>query len=184
MLQSLTISAFALVSAALQPVPAGPDDGPEAIAAQYFAPPSSTKVDRVVTTERLERAGPITLARSIGKVEEALTQCQALRLQMEALIGDNYGSYSVHPGWVDGYKDCLETRFDEIQQVKVAIDRRQQALLSGQNADSAVRAADAMARLSVYQLDVRKAVEAEVSEQKKFIAYYNTGNKPQAADAQ
>lgn len=177
MILSTVFSALALMGSAFQPIPAGPDDGPEAVAAQYFAPPTSTEVERVTSTARLERAGPITLARSIGKVEDALAECRALRQQMETLIGDNYGSYSVHPDWVEGYKNCLETRFAEIKEIKTAIERREKALLSGQDADAAVRAADAMARLTLYQLDVRKAIEAEVSEQKNFVKYYNTGNR-------
>ncbi|MEM9235063.1 MAG: hypothetical protein AAGA69_12595, partial [Pseudomonadota bacterium] len=166
MLLSLTLSALSAMAMTAQPLPAGPDEGPEAIAAQYFAPPNSKEAQRVVSDRTLERAGPITLARSIGRVEEALAQCKAMRFQMEALIGDNYGSYSVHPDWLDGYQSCLEVRFEEIGDIKDAIDRRQQALLSGQDAENAVRAADAMARLSVYQLDVRKEIEAEVSAQK------------------
>lgn len=127
MLTSAPALLISLAIATVQPVPAGTDEGPESIAALYFAPLESTEAPRVVKSSRLERSGPITLAQSIGKVEEALANCKALRLQMETLIGDDYGSYSVHPDWVEGYKSCLTVRYAEIQEIGDAIDRRQKA---------------------------------------------------------
>ena len=100
-----------------------------------------------------------------------------MRLEMEALIGERHGSYSVHPDWVAGYQSCLQTRFAEINAIGKAIKTREQALLSGLDAETAVRTADAMARLTVYQMDVKHAVVKEVDNQKTFVKFYNYGNK-------
>ena len=179
---SVILAAALSAGMAVQPVPAGPDAGPEAISAHYYGPPTTTEAPRVVAKSLLAKAGPIGLARSIGKVDEALAQCKSMRLQMEALIGDVHGSYTVHPDWVAGYQSCLEVRFDEIKDVREAIDARQQNLLNGEDGEAAMRAADAVARLMVYQIDVRKAVEAELQEQKAFVEFYNFGHKGRAAD--
>lgn len=173
------IAGLAMISAAIaEPTPAPTDDGREAVAAHYFAPPDTTAVQSVLDDQALRDAGIVSLARAIGSVEDALASCKTIRYQMTSLIGDNYGSYSVHPDWVEAYRNCLTTRFDETGRLKTAIDARRQALMGSNDGEAALRAADVMARLSVYQIKTRKAVEAEVAAQKAFVAYYNTGVLP------
>ena len=178
MIVSSLLAAAAALTLSSQPMPANPDDGPESRAAHYFAPPDSTEAQNVVDTSRLGYAGPITLARSIGLVEDGLGQCVTMRKQMEELIGDTYGSYSVHPDWVDSYQSCLQTRHQEIKEIGTAISKRQKDLMDGKDAEAALRMSDAMARLTVYRGEVKRAIEAEGKRQKDFVAYYNTGNKP------
>lgn len=178
MIISSLLAAVAALTLSNQPVPASADDGPESRAAHYFAPPDSTEAEHVLDTSRLDYAGPITLARAIGLVEEGLGQCVTMRKQMESLIGDTYGSYSVHPDWVDGYQSCLRARHQEIKEIGNAITKRQKDLMDGKDADAALRMSDAMARLTVYRGEVKRAIEAEGKRQKDFVAYYNTGNKP------
>jgi hypothetical protein len=154
--------------------------GPEEVAAEYFAPPETTDVPRVVTAEGLRGAGAIALATRLGEVQAALAGCKRLRFEMEALIGDTYGSYSVNPGWLNRYQNCLVARNQEQRLIGTAIDERRRQVLEANEGTAALRASDVMARLSVYQIEVKDAVQKEFAAQKEFVRYYNTGQRENA----
>lgn len=167
---------IATLSLMAPPAPAGDDQGPESIAATYFAPPDAVAFTPTIDEAQLSSGGVVAVARAIGAAEQALAQCQSYRFQMEALIGDTFGSYTVHPDWMTLYQNCLLTRHEEVTTLKRVIAAQEAKLLSGENAANAVAGADTVARLSVYRLSVEKAVVKEVAAQKAFVKYYNTGN--------
>lgn len=164
--------------------------GLEEASALYFAPPPTEQAEPVLATDRLLDAGTVQLAIALGQVEEGLTACQALRREMQALIGDTYGSYSVNPGWLRRYQSCVVTRAEEVRAVGKAINARQTELISRIGASEAVdapegggdamRAADLMARLSARQSAVKLAITREGRRQRAFVRYYNTGEFPDA----
>ncbi|ADM09837.1 hypothetical protein PB2503_08919 [Parvularcula bermudensis HTCC2503] len=160
-----------------QPTAPGIDNGPEEIAGTYFGPPETVEAASVINDAEAEELGPIALAERIGEVDTQLASCQTLRLQMTALIGDTYGSYSVHPDWVRAYKNCIVARWDEIQLLGRVIEAKEQALMSGKDAQSAVRVADAFARLETYRTQVENEIEKESQKQTALIAYYNSGDR-------
>ena len=163
--------------------------GMEEAAALYFAPPPTEAAEAAIDTDRLSDAGTVQLAIALGQVEDGLAACQELRRQMQALIGDDYGSYSVNPGWLRRYQACVVTRAQEARAVGQAIRARQTELISrigaaeaedDEAAQDAMRAADLMARLSARQSDVKIAVAREGRRQRAFVRYYNTGEFPDA----
>lgn len=176
----LILATAALALSSVTP-PSGEPAGPEEIAARYFAPPPSLVTQTVFDDSDVAGAGALTLASTLGEVEEALALCKRMRYQMEALIGDTYGSYTVHPGWLKAYQECILTRDAEVKRLGAAIDARERALLDGADAESAQRAADVMARLAIYHLQVKTSVREEVRAQKDFVRYYNTGNRSETA---
>ncbi len=177
------LSAFLLTPAAAQEA-VGEGD-----AATYFAPPEMEEAPSVLDEERLEGAGAVALAISLGQVETALEGCRETRREMTALIGDDYGSRRVNPGWLRRYQACVLQRSDEARRLGEAIGARKRELLEqvstreadGEDlSDEAQAAADLMARLGARQSAVKLAVREEVGLQKAFVDYYNTGELPDA----
>ena len=163
--------------------------GMEEAAALYFAPPPTEAAEAAIDVDRLSDAGTVQLAIALGQVEEGLSACQDLRRQMQVLIGDDYGSYSVNPGWLRRYQACVVARSQEVRAMGAAIRARQTALISRigeaegedeETAQDAMRAADLMARLSARQSDVKIEVAREGRRQRAFVEYYNTGEFPDA----
>lgn len=174
----ITATLLLMASMDIAPAPAAPEEGPESVAAHYFAPPTQTDAVALISEPELAAAGPISLSFEMREVEQGLKACTAMRTQMETLLGDKHGSYSVHPDWVEGYQNCLLTRYDEILTLGDTLMTRETELISGQTAEDAVRTADAMAHLKVYQLKIKRAVFKEVKNQKDFVVFYNTGSTP------
>ena len=162
-----------------------PGGGMEEAAALYFAPPPTEEAKPAIDQARLVDAGTVRLAIMLGQVEDALGACQALRRDMQDLIGDTYGSYSVNPGWLRRYQACVLARSDEVRAIGRAVNARRTELISrvgsGEDeAGDAMRAADLMARLAARQSDVKIAVAREGRRQRAFVGYYNTGEFPDA----
>ena len=163
--------------------------GMEEAAALYFAPPPTEEAEAAIDTARLPEAGTVQLAIALGQIEEGLAACQDLRRQMQSLIGDTYGSYSVNPGWLRRYQACVVARAEEVRAAGAAIRARQTDLISRigseeaedvDAAEDAMRAADLMARLAARQSDVKIEVSREGRRQRAFVGYYNTGEFPDA----
>ena len=162
--------------------------GMEEAAALYFAKPDTEDADAAIDQTRLGDMGTVQLAIALGQVEDGLSACQTLRREMQSLIGDTYGSYSVNPGWLRRYQDCVLTRAEEVRAVGRAIRARQTDLIARigeeeedeEAAADAMRAADLMARLSARQSDVKLAISREGRMQRAFVRYYNTGEMPDA----
>ena len=165
-----------------------PDGGLEEISAVYFAEPPQEEAAEAVSAETLDGAGAVALAISLGRVEEALEECRGLRRDMQRLIGDTYGSYSVNPGWLKRYQSCVLARSEETRAIGTAIRLRQRELIAAntdadegtEEAEAALRAADLMARLSARQSAVKLAIRREARKQKALVQYYNTGEMPEA----
>ena len=164
--------------------------GLEEAAALYRAAPPTERAESVVDDAALADAGTVQLAIALGQVEEGVRACRTLRQEMQALIGEDYGSYAVNPGWLRRYQSCILTRADEAQRIGDAIDVRQRELIgrvgaAGDEAssDDAMRAADLMARLGARQSAVKLAVAQEGRLQRAFVRYYNTGQMPEVLRA-
>lgn len=165
-----------------------PEGGLEEAAALYFAPPADEEPMPAIDIAGVENAGAVALAIALGRVEEGIQACQDLRDEMQQLIGDTYGSYSVNPGWLRAYQNCLLRRGEEADAIEAAIEARQRELISRTAAatgtedeadsEASLRAADLMARLSARQSAVRRALRQEGRMQQAFVRYYNTGTRP------
>ena len=155
--------------------------GMEEAAALYFAPPPTEEAEAAIDTDRLGEAGTVQMAIMLGRVEEGLDACVALRREMQQLIGDDFGSYVVNPGWLRRYQACVVRRAEEARAVGGAVRARQTELISRVGKDEsgdAMRAADLMARLAARQSEVKIAVAREGRRQRDFVRYYNTGQMP------
>ena len=165
-----------------------PEGGLEEAAALYFAPPPDEEPLPAIDLAEVENAGAVALAIALGRVEEGIGACQDLRDEMQQLIGDTYGSYSVNPGWLRTYQNCLLRRGEEADAIDTAIEARQRELIartaavseteSEADSEASLRAADLMARLSARQSTVRRALRQEGRMQQAFVRYYNTGKRP------
>ncbi|WOI54604.1 hypothetical protein [Parvularcula sp. LCG005] len=179
----LFLSAIAMgaltLSAAVAQTELQEDLGPEELAGLFFAPPESTDATVLVTEDDLQGAGAFVLASRLGRVERALSDCKTLRYQMETLIGASMGSYSVHPEWINRYKSCIVQRNEEVKLIGSAIKAQQSAVIGANEGEAALRAADVMARLTVYQTRMKKAVKEEYKAQQSLISYYNSGGTAQ-----
>ena len=164
-----------------------PEGGLEEAAALYFAPPPDEEPMPAIDLDEARNAGAVALAIALGRVEEGIAACRDLRDEMQQLIGDSYGSYSVNPGWLRTYQNCLLRRGEEADAIDTAIEARQRELIARtaaggeaaeEDSDAALRAADLMARLSARQSTVRRALRREGRMQQAFVRYYNTGKRP------
>lgn len=170
-LSSLLIAALTLGSAAM----AQEEEGPEAIAARYFSPPPGYEMEYVVTREKAHDAGALALAGYLSDVELALDECRQNRTQMEWLLSLDTGSYSVHPGWIRRYQDCLKAREQEIEIMGEAITNRRTALLGQFGGEEASRTANSMAELDAFRTQLKISLRREFEIQKDLIEAYNAG---------
>ena len=192
----LGTAATATAQISRAPIDETPPGGLEEAAALYFAPPTDEAVQDAIDLEATRNAGAVALAIALGQVEQGMDACRELRLEMQELIGDTYGSYAVNPGWLRTYQNCLVRRGEEADAIREAIEARQRELIertaesleAGEvsaaeaeaNSEAALRAADLMARLSARQSAVRRALRQEGRMQQAFVRYYNTGVRPDA----
>ena len=178
-----------LPTAALADGPGGvvdetPGGGMEEAAALYAVAPPTEEAGAVVDEASVAEAGTVQLAALLGQVEAGLEACRTLRREMQALIGDEHGSYSVNPGWLRRYQSCVLRRAGETRALGDAIGARQRELIGriGQEEEGgdAMRAADMMARIAARQSEVQRGVAREGRMQRHFVRYYNTGDMPDA----
>lgn len=171
------ISAMALSAFSTPQEEERPELALEEISGKYFAPPSALAQAPTVSANDVEDAGIISLAGFLGQVDTALSGCRMMRYEIEALISveGGIGSYAVHPDWLGVYQDCLQLRRAEIALMGGAITAQEAALLAGTEADAAVRGAEAIARLSVYQTQLKLTLNHETRAQRELVNYYNSG---------
>ncbi|GGD01284.1 hypothetical protein [Aquisalinus flavus] len=141
----------------------------------YKAPPESETAEPVVEPSQLRYASEIDMNRALSAVEEGLRSCVDLRQQIESRIGETYGSYSVHSGWLRAYNACVLQRHRDIRTVGDAIEARRRDIISGGADEGATTMTGMVDRLIARQSAIKLAISGEMAMVGPLFAYYNTG---------
>lgn len=141
----------------------------------YKAPPESEKAEPVVEPSQLRYASEIDMNRALSAVEEGLGSCIDLRRQIESRIGDNFGSYSVNPGWLRAYNACILQRHKDIRTVGNAIEARRRDIIAGGADEGATTMTGMVDRLVARQSAIKLDISEEMDMVGPLFEYYNTG---------
>ncbi|NHK27854.1 hypothetical protein FF098_008070 [Parvularcula flava] len=148
----------------------------------YKAPPEDETAEPLVEFSQLRYASEIDLNRALSAVEEGLKGCIALRHDIEARIGDTYGSYSVHSGWLRAYNACMLQRHKDIRTVGNAIEARRRDIISGGADEGATTMLGMVDRLIARQSAIKLAISEEMNMVPPLFEYYNTGVRSYPSD--
>lgn len=152
----------------------------EAFAASYInylAPPETMAAKQTFSAQSLRFASTTELAVLLAQLTDQTSNCTRAREQVEQRIGTRPGSYSVNTGWVRAYQNCLLQRKKELVLFEQALTKRYLSLIEGGGEEGATQLTGLVDRLSQKHSALKLQVRREIRLQKKFVAYYNSGQK-------
>ena len=143
----------------------------------YMAPPDTIKAEPAFTATGTRTASDTELALALARIDSAIDQCIKFRQIIETKIGDRPGSYSVNTEWMTAYQNCILQRKSDLNRFETVLERRYASIVVGNEQESVTRLTDLVDRLNVRHSQLSRKLRLEIRLQKKFVAYYNTGQK-------
>ncbi len=141
----------------------------------YKAAPDAGALETLFEQDMLEFDTEVNLAVRLNRIEKEIAKCQAVRNDVEKIIGDRPGSYSVDIGWVKVYQNCLVQRRNEMDRLLKKVNQRQAEIVTAAGDDGASKQWDMIARVNARYSEVRLHLNSEFKRQADFVEYYNTG---------
>ena len=141
----------------------------------YKAAPDTGALETLFEQDMLEFDSEVNLAVRLNRIEKEIAKCQVVRNDVEKIIGDRPGSYSVDIGWVKVYQNCLVQRRNEMDRLLKKVNQRQAEIVTAAGDDGASRQWDMIARVNARYSEVRLHLNSEFKRQADFVEYYNTG---------
>ncbi len=143
----------------------------------YLALPETTEVATSLDIQQLRYKSEIELAAALSSLEADTAGCISLRGDLETEIGDGPGSWFVNPAWVKLYQNCVLQNRRDLRNFGIFLEQRLANIIATGGEEGATLQTELIDRLRAKHSAATRVIDQELRTQRKFVSYYNTGEK-------